>query len=163
MVCHIVQEQAIDGLRISSTHIRKLISEGRMDDASEFLGHPHLLSGIVVPGRKLGRTIGIPTANFFIPKDVILPKIGVYSCLCTLQGKTYAAVTDIGNRPTVGGEQIRAETWILGFDGDLYGQTITLEVYEYLRPEQKFESLEDLKAQILKDAGRARRLLRSRY
>ena len=163
LACFIVQEQAIDGLRISSTHIRKLISEGRMDDASEFLGHPHLLSGIVVPGRKLGRTIGVPTANFLIPSGVIVPKWGVYSCLCTLQGKTYAAVTNIGNRPTVGGHQLRAETWIMGFEGDLYGQTITLEVYEYLRPEQKFESLEDLKVQILKDAGRARRLLQSRY
>ena len=72
-------------------------------------------------------------------------------------------MTNIGNRPTVGGHQLRAETWIMGFEGDLYGQTITLEVYEYLRPEQKFESLEDLKVQILKDAGRARRLLQSRY
>ena len=161
--CFIVQEQAIDGLRISSTHIRKLISEGKMDEASEFLGHPHLLSGIVVPGQRLGRTIGVPTANFLIPKDVIVPKLGVYSCMCTLEGRDYAAVTNIGSCPTVGGQQVRAESWILGFEGDLYGKSITLEVYEYLRPERKFDSLEELKAQILKDAGRARRLLQRRY
>ena len=158
-----MQEQTLEGLRISSTHVRKLIAEGNVTNAAEFLGHPHLLSGIVVPGRRLGRTIGIPTANFLVPDAVIIPKHGVYTCLCHLQGRTYAAVTNIGSRPTVGGHQVRVESWILGFEGDLYGKSITLEMYEYLRPERKFDSLQELKAQILKDAGHARRLLQSRY
>ena len=158
--CVIVPEQELDGIRISSTYIRGLVEEGNMELAGKFLGHPHVLTGKVVEGRRLGRTIGVPTANVLIPEDVVVPKLGVYAGKCVLDGKEYVTVTNIGSRPTVGGHQVRAESWILDFEGDLYGREITLEFHKFLRPEQKFESLEDLKAQIESDAVQTVALLR---
>jgi riboflavin kinase/FMN adenylyltransferase len=158
--CVIIPEQLLDGVRISSTHIRQLIEDGEMEEAEKFLGHPHLLSGEVVSGRKIGRTIGVPTANVLIPEGVVIPRRGVYACLCHVNGQTCAAVTNIGSRPTVEGHQIRAESWILDFEGDLYGKEITLEFHKFLRPEEKFASLEELRAQIQKDAAETRILLR---
>jgi riboflavin kinase/FMN adenylyltransferase len=160
LACLVLPEQTLNGIRISSTHIRQLIEDGEMDEAEKFLGHPHLLSGEVVSGRKIGRTIGVPTANVLIPEGVVIPRRGVYACLCHVNGQTCAAVTNIGSRPTVEGHQVRAESWILDFEGDLYGKEITLEFHNFLRPEEKFASLEDLRAQIQKDAAETRILLR---
>ena len=157
--CVIVPEQTLNGVRISSTYIRSLIEEGDVETAAKFLGHPHALSGEVVAGRQIGRSIGVPTANILIPEDIVVPKLGVYACLCEIGGKKYSAVTNIGFRPTVGGHQVRAESWILDFEGDLYGKRITLEFVKFLRPEHKFSSLEELKAQIQIDAAETRRLL----
>ena len=156
----VVPEQTLEGVRISSTHIRSLIESGDVETAAKFLGHPHILSGDVVHGRHLGRTIGIPTANIRIPEGVAVPRLGVYACTCKLEGKTYVAVTNIGSRPTVGGHQIRAESWILDFDGDLYDTRITLQFHKFLRPEVKFDSLEALQKQIQHDAAAAFRLLK---
>lgn len=156
----IVPQQLLDGQRISSTHIRSLIAEGDLENATRFLGHPHVFTGQVIPGRGLGRTIGVPTANLQIPPDVLLPKEGVYACAAHVNGKNYPAVTNIGSRPTVDGHQVRAESWILDFAGDLYGRTIALEFHKFLRPEQKFASLEELKAQIQQDAAQTAQLLR---
>ena len=158
--CVIVPEQTLDGIRISSTYIRSLIEEGDMEAAAKFLGHPHILSGEVVHGRHLGRTIGVPTANILIPEGVAVPKLGVYACTCIVDGKKYVAVTNIGSRPTVQGHQVRAESWILDFDGDLYNDRITLQFHKFLRPEQKFPSLEELKTQIHQDAATARNMLK---
>ena len=144
--CTVVPEQTKDGVRISSTHIRQLIEAGDMEKAVEFLGHPHILSGTVVSGRKLGRTISIPTANIQIPEGVILPPKGVYAC----KVGSHLAVTNIGDRPTVGGHKVTIEPWLLDFNDDLYGKQITVEFYKFLRPEQKFDSLEELRAEILK-------------
>lgn len=155
--CVVLPEQTLDGIRISSTHIRQLIEEGDMETAEKFLGHPHMLSGTVVPGRHLGRTIGVPTANILIPEGVAVPRCGVYAGMAAVDGRRYVAVTNIGNRPTVGGHQTRAESWILDFDGDLYGKEITLEFHKFLRPERKFDSLEALKQQIEIDAAEAYR------
>ena len=158
--CIIVPEQTLDGIRISSTHIRALIESGDVETAAKFLGHPHMLGGNVVPGRQLGRTIGAPTANILIPEGVVVPKLGVYACTCELWGREYVAVTNIGSRPTVGGHQVRAESWILDFDGDLYGNRIVLKFHKFLRPEQKFADLEELHRQIQQDAAQAKLLLR---
>jgi riboflavin kinase/FMN adenylyltransferase len=158
--CTIVPEQTLDGIRISSTYIRRLVEMGDVETAARFLGHPHVLSGEVVHGRHLGRTIGVPTANLLIPEGVAVPKLGVYACTCRISGKNFVAVTNIGSRPTVGGHQTRAESWILDFDGDLYGKQITLQFHQFLRPEQKFGSLEELKAQIHLDAAEAFRQLK---
>ena len=155
----VIPEQTLDGIRISSTHIRGLIEQGDMEAAAKFLGHRHILSGEVVAGRQVGRTIGIPTANILIPEGVAVPKLGVYACRCRTGDRVYSAVTNIGSRPTVGGHQVRAESWILDFDGDLYGKTITLEFISMLRPEEKFPSLEALQAQIHRDAEKARQIL----
>ena len=154
--CIIVPEQTMDGIRISSTHIRQLIEQGDMETAAKFLGHPHILSGEVVAGRQVGRTIGIPTANILIPAGVVVPKLGVYACRCIIGDAVYRAVTNIGSRPTVDGHQVRSESWILDFDGDLYGKTITLEFVAMLRPEEKFPSLEALQAEIQKNAQETR-------
>ncbi|MBQ3214771.1 MAG: bifunctional riboflavin kinase/FAD synthetase [Oscillospiraceae bacterium] len=151
--CVVVPEQKVDGITVSSTHIRQLLEQGDMERAARFLGHPHIFTGTVVPGRHLGRTLGIPTANLVLPKGVLMPEFGVYACRTCIDGKTYSAVTNVGIRPTVEGWGVTVEPWILGFDGDLYGQSLTLEFYKYLRPERKFPSLADLQAEIQKNAA----------
>ena len=157
--CVIVPQQEIDGVRVSSTHIRSLLEGGKIREANRFLGHPHQFTGKVVEGRKLGRTIGIPTANLEVPAGLVQLPHGVYACKARFAGKTYLAVTNIGTRPTVNGENVTVEPWILDFEGDLYGKNITLEFHEYLRPEQKFDSLEELKAEIQKNAAQTRKIL----
>lgn len=156
----IVPQQEIGGVRVSSTYVRQLLENGEMEQVNRFLGHPHLLTGQVVEGRQLGRTIGIPTANVLIPEGVAVPKLGVYAGSTVVDGQVYLTVTNIGSRPTVGGHQVRAESWLLDFEGDLYGKTITLALLKFLREEKKFDSLEELKAQILKDAQQVRELKR---
>ncbi len=151
--CVVVPEQKVDGITVSSTHIRQLLEQGDVETAARFLGHPHIFTGTVVPGRHLGRTLGIPTANLVLPKGVLMPQFGVYVCRTDIDGKTYPAVTNVGIRPTVEGWGVTVEPWILGFDGDLYGQSLTLEFYKYLRPERKFPSLADLQAEIQKNAA----------
>jgi len=155
LTCAVVADQTVDGVRVSSTHIRSLLEQGDMEAADRFLGHAHVLSGEVVSGRRLGRTIGVPTANIRIPEEVVVPKLGVYACIAEVGGESYVAVTNVGSRPTVEGHEVRAESWLLSFDGDLYGKTIKLHFYKYLRPEEKFASLEELRQQIQKDAGQA--------
>ena len=123
------------------------------------MGHPHILTASVTSGRGLGHTMGIPTANLTPPQGVLLPKPGVYACKAWAAEKSYSAVCNIGSRPTVGGHHITIEPHLLGFDGDLYGKTLTLEFHKFLRPEQKFDSLDDLKAQIQKDAEATRAYL----
>ena len=154
--CIIVPEQTAQGIRISSTHIRTLLENGEMDAAMAFLGHPHMFTGTVVPGRHLGRTIGVPTANLRLPPEVLVPKFGVYACLAVVDGKKYPAVTNIGTRPTVGGHHVTVEPWILDFSGNLYDRELTLQFYQFLRPEKKFDSLEELKQEISKNAAQTR-------
>lgn len=157
--CTVVPDRKLDGMRISSSHIRDLLEDGEIAEANRFLGHPHILTGEVVPGRQLGRTIGIPTANLQLPQGLLVPAFGVYACLALVEGKPHMAVTNIGTRPTVEGHHVTVEPWLLDFDGDLYGKELTLEFHDFLRPEQKFASLEELKAQIHKDAAKTRELL----
>ena len=156
--CVIVPEQTLDGIRISSSHIRTLLEAGQVESASRFLGHPHIFTGTVVPGRQLGRTIGIPTANLHLPQDILIPKFGVYACLACFDGKKLPAVTNVGTRPTVNGHHVTVEPWILDFTGDLYGKEITLEFHKFLREERKFDSLETLKAEIHHNAQQTRTL-----
>ena len=155
--CVIVPEQNLDGVRISSSYIRKQIGEGDMATAVRFLGHGHMLTGTVVTGRKLGRSLGFPTANIELPQGVIVPRHGVYACRAYVGKESYLAVCNVGNRPTVQGHQVRTETWLLDFDGDLYGQSVTLEFMYFLRPEQRFESLDALKKAVLCDAENTRK------
>jgi len=150
--CVIVPEQTMDDTRVSSTYIRSQIEAGDMATAVRFLGHPHILTGEVVSGRHLGRTLGIPTANMTIPTGVVVPKFGVYVCRVEIDGVVYPAVANVGTRPTVGGHRVTVEPWILDFDGDLYGREITLEFHRFLRPERKFDSLEALRQEIRKNA-----------
>lgn len=150
-----MDEVRIGGETVSSTRIRSLLEAGRMDEAVACLGHPHLMSGTVVSGRKLGRTLGIPTANF-IPEGVILPKFGVYPAKVYFDEEEHLAVVNIGTRPTVEGHRATVEPWILDFDGDLYGKNLRLELYVFLRPEKKFPSTQALREEILKNAAQTR-------
>lgn len=158
----VVPEQTLDGIRISSTHIRGLIENGEMSTAVKFLGHPHILTGQVIHGRHLGSTLGIPTANLHLPQSLAVPKFGVYACQCVIDGKVYPAVTNVGTRPTVNGQNVTVEPWILDYEGDLYGREITLEFYRFLRPERKFPDLQSLKAEIVRNADQTRAYFRER-
>ena len=160
--CLIVSQQTIGGIRISSTHIRRQIEEGDMATAVRFLGHPLTLTGTVVRGQQLGRTLGIPTANLRLPEGLAIPKFGVYACRCLVDGDAYAAVANVGTRPTVSGVGITVEPWILDYSGDLYGRDITLEFFRFLRPERKFPDLGALQAQIRADAAETREYLSRR-
>ena len=157
--CMVVAQQELDGVRISSSHIRTLLEKGEMAQAVRFLGHPYYLSGEVVHGRGLGHTIGIPTANVEIPREVLHPRFGVYACYATVEKQVCLAVTNVGTRPTVGGHRTTVEPWLLDFTGNLYGKKLTLAFHAFLRPEQKFASLEELKAEIRKNAAQTREIL----
>ncbi len=156
MGCDCIPEFSLYGEVVSSTRIRGLLQEGRMEEAVACLGHPHILSGTVVHGRQLGRTLGIPTANILPAQGLLLPKFGVYAALARFDGLYRPAVVNIGSRPTVQGHRVTVEPWILDFDGDLYGHPLELSLYRFLRPEQKFDTLEALKAEIHKNAEETR-------
>ena len=156
--CDIIPAVTLDGVTVSSTHIRKLLEEGGVETARAFLGHPHVLTQTVGHGRRLGRTIGVPTANLVAPPHVLLPKRGVYAAKVTLpDGRAFGGVTNVGVRPTVNhGQDVTVEPWILDFDGDLYGQKLRVEFFRRLRDERKFDSLEALRDQSQCDAVRTR-------
>ena len=159
--CDCIPEIRVDGQTVSSTRIRALLARGDMAQAVRLLGHPHILSGTVVSGRRLGRTIGIPTINLTVPPHVMTPSHGVYAArACLPDGRELMGVTNVGTRPTVhNGSDVTVETFLLDFDGDLYGQTVRLEFHSRLRDEIRFDSLDALKAQISADAETVRRLL----
>ena len=161
--CAVVPEQTLDGIRISSSYIRQQIETGDMATAVRFLGHPHVLRGTVVHGKQLGRTLGIPTANLRLIPGMVVPRFGVYACRCIIDGKAWPAVTNVGTRPTVEGQSVTVEPWILDYSGDLYGREITLEFYYFIRPETKFSSLEELKAEIHRNAEETRKYLQTTF
>ena len=161
--CAVVPEQTLDGIRVSSTYIRSQIETGDMATAVRFLGHPHILRGTVVHGRALGRTLGIPTANLRLIPGMAVPRFGVYACRCVIDGEVYPAVTNVGTRPTVEGQSVTVEPWILDYEGDLYGREITLEFYYFIRPEKKFPDLESLQAEIRRNAEETRKYLQTPF
>jgi riboflavin kinase/FMN adenylyltransferase len=117
----------------------------------------------VVHGKALGRKLGVPTANLRLPEGLAVPKFGVYACSCLIDGVRYPAVTNLGTRPTVEGGNITVEPWILDYSGDLYGREITIEFFKFLRPEQKFPSLEALQSEIYRNAGETRILIQREF
>lgn len=159
--CDIIPEVEIGGITVSSTYIRRLIELGQVARARQFLGHPHVLTQIVCHGRRIGHTIGVPTVNLTVPPHVLAPSHGVYATKVVLpDGSIYPAVTNVGTRPTVNnGSDVTVESWLLDFDGDLYGQIIRVEFYDRLRDEIRFDSLNALKAQISIDAETTRHFL----
>ena len=158
----VMPEVRLDGSAVSSTRIRALLTEGRLEEANRLLGHPHVLTGEVCHGRHLGSTIGFPTANLLFAPGVLVPAHGVYAGRLEIEGETEEkyAVTNIGVRPTVDdSDRVTVESYILDYSADLYGKQIRLEFLEFIRPERKFASLEELTAQIGKDAERVRRYI----
>lgn len=156
--CTVVPEQQMDGEKISSTRIRALLAQGDMSQANRLLGHPYLLTGKVLTGRQLGRTMGFPTANLSLPKELLCPRLGVYACKALVDGREYEAVVNIGTRPTVSGQGVTVEAHLLDFTGDLYEKELTLHFYAYLRTEKKFASLEELGQEIRKNIGQTRKI-----
>ncbi|MGB3535395.1 MAG: bifunctional riboflavin kinase/FAD synthetase [Microcoleaceae cyanobacterium] len=153
------------GERISSSLIRQALQQGDVQRAQQLLGYYYRLVGQVVQGQQLGRTIGFPTANLQLPPEKFLPRYGVYAVWVELQPQPgqescrKMAVMNIGCRPTVAGESPTIEVHLLNYSGDLYHQTLSVDLVEFLRPEQKFESIEQLKAQIELDCVRATEIL----
>lgn len=148
-----------DGGVVSSTRIRSLIEAGRMEEAAALLGRPFSFLGLVIHGNKLGRTVGMPTANLRPEPGKLLPPDGVYVADIRMDGKerTYRGITNVGYKPTVGGETVPGvETWIFDFEGDLYGRELEVRLLSFVRPERKFESLQAVRAQVEHDARTAR-------
>jgi len=157
--CDIIPEIKYDGLTISSTYIRELISAGNIERANEFLGHPHVFTDIVRYGYRLGRTLGTPTINMCFQDGVLIPAFGVYATRVYLDdGSEHQGVTNVGVRPTVdNSSQTTAETHILNYQGNLYGRQVRIEFFTHLRREIKFAGIDELKAQIHKDCNAALR------
>ena len=160
--CDIIPKVEYDGVTVSSTYIRQLVKAGQLERAAEFLGHRHCLSQTVSHGFHFGRTIGIPTINFTVPDHVLVPERGVYITRVYLpDGSSYAGVTNVGTRPTVSDSaDVSIETFLLDFDGDLYGKRIRLEFCRRLREERKFETAQALKAEVEKNVAQARAYVR---
>jgi riboflavin kinase/FMN adenylyltransferase len=156
--CTIVPKIELDEMTISSSYIRTLVAQGEMDRAAVFLGHPHVMTGQVVHGKQLGKSLGFPTINVQCEESLLYPALGVYvTKVFFADGSSYPAVTNVGVRPTVDHEdRISVESFLLDFDGDLYDETVRLEFYDFLRPEQKFPSLDALKAEIARNVEQAR-------
>ena len=147
----IVNPVKIDDIRISSSYIRKLILDGKVEDARKYLGRNYKLSGEVIHSKKLGRTRGFPTANISIDENIIIPKVGIYATKVYVNGTIYYGATNVGYNPTVNGNKLSIETNILEFNDDIYGKIITIEFLERIRDEKKFNGIEELKEQLQKD------------
>jgi riboflavin kinase/FMN adenylyltransferase len=153
---HVQEPYMIDDKVVSSTWIRQLISEGRMEEAARLMGRMYAIAGEVIVGNRLGRTIGFPTCNLIVDETMITPPNGVYISMCTCKGNRYHAVTNVGNKPTIGSYAKNIETHIFDFDDDVYGERIRVEFIRHTRPERKFGSVEELKEQIERDSIDAR-------
>lgn len=147
----IVNPIKVNDIRVSSTYIRQLVAEGSVDKVNKYLGYHCEIKGNVIKGKQLGRTIGFPTANIEINDDLLIPNNGIYVTKVYVHNDVYYGATNIGYNPTVNGDKLSIETNILEFEKDIYGQIIKIEFLERIRDEKKFNSLEELKAQLKKD------------
>ena len=157
--CDIIPAVCRDGVVVSSTIIRKLIEDGDIEKANEYLGHAHTLEDTVRSGYHLGAKMGAPTINMKLPEGVLVPRFGVYAAKVFLDdGTEHIAVTNVGVRPTVSDEnRVSVESYIIDFSGNLYDRHVRLEFHSFLRPETKFASQDELSAQIKLDAEAARK------
>ncbi len=150
----------LDGETVSSTRIRNALLGGNVELANRMLGRPFKYRQQVVDGDKRGRTWGIPTINQPYSEELVVPRYGVYASRCIVDGKSYLGATNIGVRPTVkedGG--VNSETYLLDYEGDLYGKYVDVCLHEFLRPEKKFDSVEELETQIRSDIETVRKIL----
>ncbi|MBR7163607.1 MAG: bifunctional riboflavin kinase/FAD synthetase [Clostridia bacterium] len=149
---HMIKPLYFDDVLCSSTKIRECIENGDVEMAAELLGRPFKITKPVVVGKKLGRELGYPTANMIPEPGQLIPKDGVYATNAYVDGAAYKAITNVGNDPTVGDDgKLQVETHIIGFDGDVYNETLEIEFLYKIRDEQKFDNLEALKAQLAED------------
>ncbi|MBQ9664064.1 MAG: bifunctional riboflavin kinase/FAD synthetase [Oscillospiraceae bacterium] len=156
--CDIIPAVKLDGRVVSSTEIRVLIADGKIEEANRLLGHPHTLSDVIHSGYHLGTKLGSPTINMAFPAGVLIPRHGVYAAKVWLDDDTsYEAVTNVGVRPTVSeGERVSVESHLLDFSGNLYGRHARVEFMHFQRPEARFESVEELSEQIRRDTEETR-------
>lgn len=154
-----VVEKERDGDRIiSSTYIREMLAEGNVKKANELLGYCYFLSGKVVHGNSIGHSRLYPTANLLPPPEKCLPKFGVYVSRVTVGGEIYGGLSNVGKKPTIEGENpAGVETYLYDFNGNLYGTEIKVELLDFVRPEKKFESIEELKGQLDHDISVCRK------
>ena len=158
--CDIIPEVSLEGVTVSSTHIRTLIAEGNMDEAARFLGYRHFIGGTAIRGRGIGKKELFATANITPEEGLVIPAFGVYATRVLVDGKYYDAVTNVGRNPTVGlTDKVMVESHILDFSGELYDKPLRVLFYRHLRPEIKFPHKEALKEQIAKDINTARSVL----
>lgn len=148
---YVMEPCKYEGEIVSSTRIRRELLEGNVESANKMLTRPYSLKGEVVHGRKIGRQMGFPTANVNYSKKFLLPKIGVYYTNVKWNNKIYKGITSIGKNPTVNGEKITLETYILDFNHDIYGEEITVCFISKIREQKKFNSVEELMNQLEKD------------
>lgn len=158
---HVFEPVVVEGQLVSSTKIRQLLLDGEIRRTAQLLGRYPSVSGAVIKGAQRGYTVGFPTANLDPPPERLIPANGVYATFVQFPGQNrrYAGVTNVGVRPSFGGETRTVEAHIFDFNEDIYGQRLTLEFVERLRPEKKFSSINELAAQITRDAEQARALL----
>lgn len=157
-----IPRQDIDAVGVSSSKIRMALNAGNVHTANQFLGRPYSLTGTIIKGRQLGRTIGFPTANMQVDDPAkLIPGNGVYAVDVEYAGETLKGMLNIGFRPTVAGTNQTIETYIFDFDKDIYGEHMTLKFREFLRPEQKFDGLPALVAQLKQDEESARAILKN--
>lgn len=148
----VVHKLKDDGKDISSTRIREAIKLGLMEDANRLLGYNYFIEGVVIHGNQIGRKMSIPTVNIAVPENKILPPFGVYATEIVIDGKIYKGASNIGVKPTIKGDNaVGVETNLFDFSGDIYDEKISVHFIKYIRPEKKFESIEELKKQIEKD------------
>ena len=153
----LIDKVKVDGEPISSTGVREAVRAGKMEDVTRMLGTPYSVSGIVEHGKRLGRTIGMPTANIVPEKDKLLPPYGVYYSRAVVDERIYRAISNVGRKPTVGTDiSAGVETYLYDFDGNLYGRDMTVELLAFRRPETKFDSVEQLRAHMEEDIAAGR-------
>lgn len=148
-----------NGEKISTTEIKLLLSEGKIEEANYLLDAPFFFTGTVVEGLKNGRKLGLPTANIDFDARKFIPKEGVYMTKTIVDGRSFLSVTNIGMHPTINTEKANLESHILDFDGDIYKKNIKIEFYKYIRGVIRFKNADELKAQIANDVARTRKEL----
>ena len=152
----IVEKETYEGREISSTYVKEALEQGNVDLAGKLLGYPYTVQGEVLHGRRIGRTLGMPTTNLIPSAGKILPPNGVYASKTQIEtgdhaGRSFTGVTNIGYKPTIGEYFRGVETYLVDFEGDLYGELIEVQLYAFERPEQKFAGREELKEQMHRD------------
>lgn len=149
-----------NGQPVSSTEIRRLIKEGNIDVADYLLGYDFHFDGEVIHGNAIGKTLSFPTINQHFEKRQVVPRFGVYASMAEIEGKLYPSITNIGIKPTIGSESVPlAETYIIDYDNDLYGKSVTVYLKRFIRPERKFSGLPELKGQLSEDVRKAKDIL----
>ncbi len=154
-----VPHSKVEGMRVSSTRIRRSLQEGRVVEASKLLGRPYFLRGVVVKGKGRGRQLGFPTANLRIDPNRVLPARGVYAVGVAKGSLRAKAVANVGSRPTFGGQEVGVEVHLLDYEGDLLGEMLHIDFMQRLRPERRFKSEASLRSAIVDDVGNAREIL----